>query len=100
MSESDLIREIRERLGDGATAIDRCCVVALLDAHDRMLESEEMAWGLIANAYGSDWALAPVVWRVAAETWRDAYHGGPPGVGGVQSTAVEAPNSNEQNSAV
>ena len=29
----------------------------------------ELAWGLIANAYGGDWGLAPTVWREAAERW-------------------------------
>lgn len=33
----------------------------------------ELAWGLIANAYGSDWTLATDEWRVAAQRWRDQY---------------------------
>lgn len=39
-------------------------------------ESEELAWGLIANAYGGNWDLASEAsgWKVAAERWRDAYH--------------------------
>lgn len=48
------------------------------DTHDdcrreikRLEESEELAWGLIANAYGGDWDLAPTVWKAAAERWRD-----------------------------
>ncbi len=36
--------------------------------------SEELAWGLIANAYGGDWTLASPEWREAAERWRDNYH--------------------------
>ena len=35
-----------------------------------------LAWGLIANAYGGDWDLASESsgWKAAAERWRDAYH--------------------------
>lgn len=36
--------------------------------------SEELAWGLIANAYGGDWDSAPPEWKQAAERWRDAYY--------------------------
>lgn len=36
-------------------------------------DSEEMAWVLIANAYGGNWDLASKEWRDAAERWRDAY---------------------------
>lgn len=37
--------------------------------------SLELAWGLIANAYGGDWKSAPDDWRKAAERWRDEqYH--------------------------
>ena len=43
---------------------------------ERLRESEELAWGLIANAYGGDWELASEAsgWKIAAERWRDAYH--------------------------
>ena len=34
----------------------------------------ELAWGLIANAYGGDWDTASPEWRQAAVRWRDAYH--------------------------
>ena len=37
-------------------------------------DSEEMAWGIIANAYGGNWDLAGEEWRTAAEKWRDDYH--------------------------
>ena len=42
---------------------------------ERLQESEELAWGLIANAYGGDWNLASEAsgWKAAAECWRDAY---------------------------
>lgn len=38
-------------------------------------DNEEMAWTIIANAYGGDWSLASEEWRAAATRWRDAYHG-------------------------
>lgn len=40
-------------------------------------EMMEAAWGLIANAYGGDWNKASEAsgWKVAAERWRDHYHG-------------------------
>ena len=34
----------------------------------------ELAWGLIANAYGGDWDKATDEWREAAERWRDQFH--------------------------
>ena len=42
----------------------------------RLRNSEEMAWGIIANAYGGDWDLASEAsgWKAAAERWRDEYH--------------------------
>ena len=33
----------------------------------------ELAWGLIANAYGGDWDSAPEDWRKAAIRWRDEH---------------------------
>lgn len=33
----------------------------------------ELAWGLIANAYGGNWASATDEWRQAAERWRDEH---------------------------
>jgi len=35
--------------------------------------SEELAWGIIANAYGGDWNLASGDWVDAATRWRDKY---------------------------
>ena len=35
--------------------------------------SLELAWGLIANAYGGDWENAPTEWREAAIRWRDEH---------------------------
>ncbi len=34
----------------------------------------EAAWGIIANAWGGDWAKADHEWQAAALRWRDAYH--------------------------
>ncbi len=41
-----------------------------------LCDSEEAAWGLIANAWGGDWDQASEKsgWKVAAEKWRDEYH--------------------------
>ena len=38
-----------------------------------LLDSEESAWGIIANAYGGNWELANKEWREAAIRWRDKY---------------------------
>ena len=35
----------------------------------------ELAWGLIANAYGGDWDEATDEWRQAAVRWRDSFIG-------------------------
>ena len=37
------------------------------------IESLEMAWSIIANAYGGEWESAPTEWREAAERWRDEH---------------------------
>lgn len=35
----------------------------------------ELAWGIIANAYGGNWDLAEnKEWKPAAERWRDNYN--------------------------
>lgn len=34
----------------------------------------ELAWGVIANAYGGNWDNASEDWRGAAERWRDEWH--------------------------
>lgn len=34
----------------------------------------EMAWVIIANAYGGDWEKASPDWREAAQRWRAVYH--------------------------
>jgi hypothetical protein len=33
----------------------------------------EDAWGIIANAYGSNWNKADTEWEEAAKRWRAAY---------------------------
>lgn len=38
-----------------------------------LADAVEMAWGLIANAYGGDWDSAKSPdWKPAAERWRDS----------------------------
>jgi hypothetical protein len=41
---------------------------------DRLRQSEELAWGLIANAFEGNWGRAPLEWGAAARRWRDEYH--------------------------
>ncbi|MHC4297934.1 MAG: hypothetical protein ACYS7Y_11575 [Planctomycetota bacterium] len=41
---------------------------------DRLQTSEELAWVLIANAYGGNWNTASPEWKEAAEQWRHKYH--------------------------
>jgi len=48
-------------------------IIFLLEKINQLERSEESAWGLIANAYGSDWNLASDEWKQAAEKWRDNY---------------------------
>lgn len=38
-------------------------------------DRNEMAWTIIASAYGGDWASAPGDWREAAKRWGDEVHG-------------------------
>jgi len=42
----------------------------MTNAKDRAIE---LAWGLIANAYGGDWDSATPEWKEAAERWRDEH---------------------------
>ena len=43
---------------------------------EKLLDSMEVAWGLIANAYGGDWDTASPKWKAAAKRWRDEHwHG-------------------------
>lgn len=47
------------------------------DEINRLHQEMERAWGIIANAYGGNWDLAPPAsgWQKAAERWRDeAWH--------------------------
>lgn len=51
----------------------------IVGAHDSMdntvanQEAVNLAWGLIANAYGGDWSAAHPGWADAAADWRDKY---------------------------
>lgn len=46
---------------------------SLIRERDELRLSLELAWGLIANAYGGDWDLAPSEWKEAATRWRDEH---------------------------
>lgn len=61
-----------------------------VDRMEQLEDSEELAWGLIANAYGGDWDLASEAsgWKAAAERWRDAYHA----IRVIRGDKVEEPN--------
>lgn len=37
---------------------------------ERLRHGMESAWGVIANAYGGNWDLAPAIWKNAAERWK------------------------------
>lgn len=43
----------------------------LTQQEQQLFAGLELAWGVIANAYGGDWNSAPEVWRRAAIRWRD-----------------------------
>lgn len=51
-------------------------IVVLTREIERLQNSEEAAWGLIANAWDGDWNLAGEAsgWKKAAGRWRDKYH--------------------------
>ena len=63
-------------MSDALDALDRYLETgASTEAEIRNLRrSQEMAWILIANAYGGNWDLAPDDWRQAAIKWRDICH--------------------------
>lgn len=45
-----------------------------LDAErEKLVDIIELAWGLIANAYGGDWGSASEEWEKAAVKWRDEH---------------------------
>lgn len=47
----------------------------LIDEVERLRQDMEIAWGIIANAYGGDWDKVQPGWKKAAERWRDeAWH--------------------------
>ncbi len=45
----------------------------LMNERDRGVKLLEAAWGIIANAGGSDWTRESEEWREAAARWRDEY---------------------------
>ena len=45
----------------------------LMTERDRGVALLEQAWGIIANAGGSDWTRESEEWRTAAAKWRDEY---------------------------
>lgn len=47
---------------------------AALEREAKLLDLAEMAWGIIANAYGGNWDLSHPDWKQAAEKWRNQYH--------------------------
>ncbi len=49
----------------------------LLEKIIQLKHSQELAWGLIANAYGGDWGQASLDWSMAAGRWCDAYFSRP-----------------------
>lgn len=51
--------------GDGTGTLE--------EAARRAATAIELAWGIIANAYGGNWNDAPTEWRAAAEWWREEY---------------------------
>ncbi len=40
----------------------------------RLKEAVEIAWGIIANAGGSDWTRETEEWQKAAARWRDEFY--------------------------
>ena len=69
---SDLIERLLELKAfapnDCRTVIDEAAAEI-----ERLRLSEELAWGLIANSYHSDWNLASDEWQRSAARWRDKY---------------------------
>ena len=45
------------------------------DEVERLQDDMRTAWGIIANAYGGDWAQASDEWKAAATRWRDEVWG-------------------------
>lgn len=47
----------------------------IADIEERLDETLEAAWLLIANAWNGNWDEAPREWKILAEDWRTGYHG-------------------------
>ena len=74
---SDLIEQLNACAEDywGSLACDAADKIESQAAEiARLRLSEELAWGLIANSYHSDWNLASDEWQRSAARWRDKYH--------------------------
>ncbi len=48
-------------------------VLVVTSEPDEKDELLELAWGLIANAFGGNWDKANNGWKPAAELWRDRW---------------------------
>lgn len=61
------VRALRARLAAPAAPVGS-------DEVERLRLACELAWGIIANAYGGTWDRAPKDWRRAACAWRDEHY--------------------------
>lgn len=66
--------EFRERWRDIAREAIRLLPASASSREREDCLSCEIAWGIIANAFGGDWSKASADWRGAAERWRDEWH--------------------------
>jgi len=51
--------------------MDDVLAQVIAEKFNNLVDSIELAWGIIANSYGGDWDLASPEWKRAAENWRD-----------------------------
>jgi len=58
---------------EGVTVDGHTALCAAVVAKEKA-EAIELAWGVIANAYGGAWDDAPPEWREAAEAWRERFY--------------------------
>lgn len=66
-----MLRSYKQRKLTAWLAKDRLSMAAELS---RLRQSMDVAWGIIANAYGGNWEEASPVWKAAAEHWRDNHY--------------------------
>ena len=69
MANKPTIHELEDLLTDSETHVEIKPDGSVITFN--YMEALELAWGLIANAYGGDWDSAPTDWKEAAERWRD-----------------------------